>query len=358
MTANVYFMRAKSNEPLKDIQNKIRLLFTSAGLESCIEHNDMTAIKIHFGEKGNNTHIPATYVLPLSQLVEKHGGKPFVTDTNVLYKSQRSDAVSHIKLAQGHGFTVNTCGAPVIITDGLRGINEIKVTINGELFKEVSIATEAISANSLFVYTHPTGHINTGFGGTLKNLGMGLASRMGKLRQHSTVKPWVVSENCTRCGQCMKWCPVDAIEWKNEAAHIVEDICIGCGECLTVCRFDAVKFAWKTSGADLQKRIAEHALGAVLDKKEKTGYFSFLMNVTKDCDCFGVKQKPVFEDICILASRDPVAIDQATLDVIHQETGKQLKEFCYPEIDDTVQLAHAEKIGMGTREYQLKEISH
>ncbi|MBN1153405.1 DUF362 domain-containing protein [candidate division KSB1 bacterium] len=357
MTADVYFIRAKSEENLNVIQSKIDLLFRSAGFDSCIEHNDMTAIKIHFGEKGNVTHIPPTYVLPVARLIEANGGKPFVTDTNVLYKSQRSDAVSHLKLAQGHGFTVNNCGAPVIIADGLRGSNEIDVTINGELFEKVSIATEAITANSLIVFTHPTGHLSTGFGGTLKNLGMGLSSRKGKLRQHSAVKPWVEKTRCTQCGQCIIWCPVDAIEWRDEAAFIVNETCIGCGECLTVCRFDAVKFNWRTSGIDLQKRIAEHALGVVKTKKDKAGYFSFLLNVTRDCDCVSGKQQPLFADIGIIASKDPVALDQATLDMIEQETGKPLRLYSYPDIDDTVQLVHGEKIGLGTRRYRLKEIS-
>ena len=357
MAADVYFIRAQSKENLNDVQKKIELLFNTSGFDTCIEHHDMTAIKIHFGEKGNTTYIPPAYVLPVARLIERKGGRPFLTDTNVLYKSERSDAVSYLKLTQNHGFTIDACGAPVVIADGLRGSNEIEVTINGELFEKVSIATEVITANSLIVYTHPTGHMSTGFGGTLKNLGMGLSSRKGKLRQHSAVKPWVDRNRCTRCGQCIKWCPADAIEWRENAAFIMNEICIGCGECLTVCRFDAVKFNWRTSGVELQKRIAEHALGVVIAKKGKVGYFSFVMNVTKDCDCVSMKQQPAFEDIGILASKDPVALDQATLDLIEQETKKPLRYYSYPNVDDTVQLVHGEKIGLGERSYQLHEIS-
>ena len=353
---DVLFIPLSIDEPLKIIQRKIQKIYQLTGVNSRIEKNDFVAIKIHFGEKGNKTHIPATYLAPLSKAVEEAGGIPFVTDTNVLYKSARSNAVSHLKLAQGHGFTVANCGAPVIITDGLRGSNEVEVGIDGEIFDRVSIATEAVTSNAMIVMTHVTGHIETGMGGALKNLGMGLASRKGKLRQHSSVKPWVEEENCTQCGLCIEWCPEDAIEMMETSALIHDDKCIGCGECLTVCRFSAVKFNWKTSGAELQKKIAEHALGAVQNKRDKTAYLNFLINITKDCDCFGRAQDPVIPDIGILAGTDPVAVDQASLDMIQQRSNRSMADLSYPDTDATVQLQHAEKIALGERRYQLKEI--
>ena len=358
MKADVYFIPMACSEKLNLIHTKIHSLYQKANLHSCIEKNDLVAIKIHFGERGNVTHVPAKYLIPVIKNIQKAGGKPFFTDTNVLYKSSRSDAVSHIKLAGEHGFSVNKCGAPVIITDGLRGSGEIDVKINGKIFNSVSIASEAVYSNALIAVTHVTGHMGTGIGGTLKNLGMGLASRKGKLRQHSSVKPWIDKIKCTACGQCIKWCPENAIEMIDETAFIKTEMCIGCGECLTVCRYDAVKYNWKTSNVDLQKKIAEHALGAVANKDGKVAYLNFLINITKDCDCLGTVQKPILPDIGILASTDPVAIDKASLDLIEKQTnGKSLMEITYPNLDGTVQLFHAQEIGLGTMDYKLIEIN-
>ena len=357
MKPEVFFIPMDANEKSKLIHAKVNSLYEKADLGNCVEKKDLVALKIHFGEKGNVTHIPAKFTIPIIKNIHKNGGKPFFTDTNVLYRSSRADAVSHLKLAEEHGFSINKCGAPVIITDGLRGSNEIEVNINGKIFNNVFIATEAITANAMFVITHVTGHIATGLGGVLKNLGMGLASRKGKLRQHSSVKPWIDKPKCTSCEQCIQWCPENAIKLVDGKAFIKTEICIGCGECLAVCRFDAVKYNWKISNDDLQKKVAEHALGAVTNKAGKVAYISFLINITKDCDCFGTVQKPVMPDIGILASKDPLAVDQASLDLIKRYSGgKSLRELSYPDIDETVQLSHAQKIGLGSRDYELIEI--
>jgi len=357
MKSDVFFIQMSTSEPLKQIHEKINMIYEQASLNNCIEKNDLVAIKIHFGEQGNVTHVPAKYTIPIVKNIHKAGGKPFFTDTNVLYKSHRSDAVSHLKLAEEHGFSINKIGAPVIITDGLRGSNETEVKINGKILDSVSIATEAIRSNAMFVITHVTGHMATGLGGTLKNLGMGLASRKGKLRQHSSVKPWVEKSKCTACGQCITWCPENAIDMVDEAAFINTETCIGCGECLTVCRFDAVRYNWQTSNDDLQRKIAEHALGAVSNKNGKIAYFNFLINITKDCDCFNIVQKPVIPDIGLLISRDPVAVDKAALDLIKLHSkGKSLVELSYPHIDEMIQLRHGQDIGLGVLDYELKEI--
>jgi len=357
MPVNIFFMPLNSYEKLATIQEKIKKLYEYARCDTCFENNDHVALKIHFGEKKNTTHVSPDYVLPIAEKIKKKGGKPFLTDTNVLYKSSRSDAVSHLLLAYDHGFTIDRCGAPVIITDGLRGSNEIEVEINGKLFNKVSIATEAITSNALFVITHVTGHMGTGLGGAIKNLGMGLASRKGKLRQHSSVKPWIVATQCTACQECIRWCPEGAIELIENAAVIQKKRCIGCGECVTVCRFNAVKYNWQTSNDELQRKIAEHALGATIHKKNKLVCFNFLVSVTKDCDCVGQVQQPIFPDIGVLAGRDPVAIDKASLDLIHRFTGNKLVAQSYPNIDETIQLVHGQEIGLGSMDYQLIEIT-
>lgn len=357
MNSKVYFIPAAASESLDTIHQKLIALYQEAHFDDCFKPKDFVAIKIHFGEEGNTTHIPANYLLPIINVIKQKKGKPFYTDTCVLYKSERSDAISHLLLAERHGFTPQNCGAPVIIADGLRGNNEIEVKIPGKLFKKVSIAANAISANAMLVATHVTGHMASGIGGAIKNLGMGLASRKGKLRQHSSMKPRIEVTKCTGCGECILWCPENAITMNGSVAVINEKICIGCGECLTICNFDAVKYNWKTSNVDLQKKMVEHALGAVIQKKDKVGYLNFLINVTGDCDCLGSVQKPIVKDIGILASKDPVAIDKASLDLVEQFSGKTLVSQSYPSIDPTAQLVHGEAIGLGRLDYDLIKIN-
>jgi uncharacterized Fe-S center protein len=354
--SKVYLIRAAATDNLDTIHKKLLTLYQQANFDRCIEPQDLVAIKIHFGEEGNVTFIPANYFKPLIEQIKNRNAKPFFTDTCVLYRSNRSDAVRHLQLAEKHGFSLNGIGAPVIIADGLRGSNEIEVKIPGKLFSSVSIAAEGLTANAMLVSTHVTGHMASGIGGVIKNIGMGLASRKGKLRQHSSMKPRIEVAKCTGCGQCILWCPEDAISMNGSIAVIEEKICVGCGECLTVCHFDAVKYNWKTSSKDLQKKMAEHALGVIINKRDKMCYLNFLINITKDCDCLNQPQKPFMKDIGILASKDPVAIDKASLDLVEQYSGKSLVSQSYPSIDPMVQLVHGEEIGLGRMDYELAKI--
>jgi uncharacterized Fe-S center protein len=354
--SKVYLIRAAATDNLDTIHKKLLTLYQHANFDRCIEPQDLVAIKIHFGEEGNVTFIPANYFKPLIEQIKNRNAKPFFTDTCVLYRSNRSDAVRHLQLAEKHGFSLNGIGAPVIIADGLRGSNEIEVKIPGKLFSSVSIAAEGLTANAMLVSTHVTGHMASGIGGVIKNIGMGLASRKGKLRQHSSMKPRIEVAKCTGCGQCILWCPEDAISMNGSIAVIEEKICVGCGECLTVCHFDAVKYNWKTSSKDLQKKMAEHALGVIINKRDKMCYLNFLINITKDCDCLNQPQKPFMKDIGILASKDPVAIDKASLDLVEQYSGKSLVSQSYPSIDPMVQLVHGEEIGLGRMDYELAKI--
>ncbi|MDZ7263775.1 MAG: DUF362 domain-containing protein [candidate division KSB1 bacterium] len=353
MKSDVYFVAVSAQEKLEDIQQKLFALYQAAHLEQCFEPMDLVGIKIHFGEEGNRHHIPASYLKPIIEDLKQKQTRPFFTDTCVLYKSKRSDAVNHLLLAEENGYGLKESGIPVIIADGLRGSNEIEVKIPGKLFNKVAIAADAMTCNAMLVVTHVTGHLASGLGGAIKNMGMGLASRKGKLRQHSSMKPRINIARCTGCGQCIIWCPENAITMTGSFAAINEKICIGCGECLTVCHFEAVKYNWKTSNDSLQRKMAEHALGAVIQKPGKVAYLNFLLNVTKDCDCLPGSQKPIIHDIGILASKDPVAIDAASLNLVEQFSGKSLASQAYSSIDPTVQLSHGQMIGLGSMNYEL-----
>jgi uncharacterized Fe-S center protein len=354
--SKVFFTSLTAGDRTKEIEEKLLKLCDAVGLASRIDKTDLVAIKMHFGERGNVTHIQPKLIRPLVKFITKIGAKPFLTDTTVLYKSPRSDAISHLRVAHEHGFTIDKVGAPVIIADGLVGDAEDDVAIPGKLFKTVSLAREILKANALIVVTHVTGHMACGLGGTIKNLGMGLASRKGKMRQHSAIKPEVIDSKCTACELCITWCPEAAITMQDGTAVIDSKKCNGCGECLTVCRFNAICYDWNVSNKNLQKRIAEHALGAVIGREHKCVYFNYIITVTKDCDCFGKKMIPIMPDIGVLASTDPVAVDQATLDMIQSHAGKSFRQMAYSNVDETYQLRHGEKIGLGVMEYELYEI--
>ena len=349
-------MRFQANDPIAQTQERLRQLFTAAGFEQVLEAQDYTAVKVHFGEERSITHLDAQLVKPLVDMIKKAGARPFITDTTVLYKSVRDNAIGHLELAFQHGYTFDRIGAPVIIADGIVGRNETELEINAPLNRKVALATEFVTANSIIVVSHATGHLNAGLGATLKNLGMGMASRRGKLVQHSVSKPTISAKKCTACGVCARWCPVNCISVGAEYAVINDSRCIGCGECLTVCRFGAVRNRWDSSSALLQKQIAEHALGIVSHKRGRLGYFTFLINMTKDCDCLTGVQQPILPDIGVIAGRDPVAIDQAIIDLT-SHNGQNLAQLAYPNIDYRVQLEYAEKIGVGTRQYQLNEVT-
>ncbi len=321
-----------------------------------ISHKDKVAVKTHVGELNNTTHIsPDLIKIVVSKIIESDAD-PFLTETSTLYAGQRSDAITHLLHAYKHGFTYQKVGAPFIMADGLLGNAEIEVEIPGILYKKVNIARDAVLADALVMLSHPTGHIVAGFGAAIKNLGMGLCSKKGKLQQHSSIKPYIKEDRCTFCGKCITWCPEFAIVEKNEKAFIIEEKCTGCGECLSICKFGAVRFNWEIQSEELQKRMAEYALGVLQNKKEKSVFINVLTDMTKECDCMNIKQKPIIPDIGILASCDPVAIDQATLDLTRKRNGKDIGRISYENLNPEIQLEHAEKIGLGLRKYKLIEI--
>ena len=263
--------------------------------------------------------------------------------------------MEHIEFANEHGFTLENTGLPIIISDGLLGDDEIEVTIPGKLFKTVKIASLIVKAQALIMVSHFTGHLLTGFGAALKNMGMGCASRRGKLIQHSTAKPSIIKKKCTACGDCMKWCPVNAISLKDNKADIDKSLCIGCGECLAVCRFDAVNFNWSETSPMLQQKVVEHAMGTAATKKGKIIYINFLNRVSKDCDCMGKFEK-IAPDIGVLVSFDPVAVDAASLDLVEKRAGAKISQKAY-NVPYREQIRYAGQLGFGNPDYELIELA-
>lgn len=354
--AKVYLVRFDENQTPKEQINLIGKLYEKSGAEKCINKKELVAIKTHFGEKGNQAFVSPKYIKVIADLIKKKNAKPFLTETSTLYSGSRSNAVDHINLAYEHGFKFADIGCPIVMADGLLGNLEKHVKINGVHFNDVAISADFLNAHSIIVISHFKGHIGAGFGGAIKNVGMGMASRKGKMRQHSDMKPKVKNNQCTACETCIKWCPTNVISLVEGKAYINQEICIGCGECLTVCKFNAIEYNWRVSSKLLQEKMAEHALGVAISKPNKIFYFNFILMVTKDCDCMGGKPEIIAPDVGVVASSDMVAIDQASLDLVIEKAGEDVFRKAWANNDNTIQLMHGEKIGLGTREYELVEV--
>lgn len=377
MKSNVFFSDLKVSSD-KTLLDKLDILLDRAHLKEKVREKDLVAIKLHFGERGNTAFVRPIFLRRVVDRVKEYKGKPFLTDTNTLYLGSRSEAVSHLTTAYQNGFVYAVVDAPLLIADGLRGNSSMKVRIDKPLFKTVSIAHAIYMADVLISVAHFKGHELSGFGGTLKNLGMGCASREGKLSQHSNISPQVKAKACKGCELCLAWCPQEAISMispesgskiKHPIAFIDSQKCIGCGECILTCPTGAVLIQWNETIPIFQKKMVEHAFGAVQKKKGKALYLNFLTQITPACDCNGFSDAPIVNDIGILSSEDPVAIDQASVDLVNGAEGNRSSKLSsawnpgedkfraiYPDVDWNIQLSYAEEIGLGTREYELIKI--
>ncbi|MGL5314443.1 MAG: DUF362 domain-containing protein [Peptostreptococcaceae bacterium] len=351
--SKVYFCDYYSDTPNKNMPNNVRRLFDKAGFKDLIDENDQVAIKLHFGEKGNTTYMNPVAVRQVVDKVKESGGKPFLTDTNTLYTGSRTNSVDHLNTAIENGFAYAVVNAPIIIADGLYSRNSTDVKIDKKHFEIVKIGGEIYNSSSMIVMSHFKGHEMAGFGGCLKNLAMGCASAVGKQMQHSDIKPTVQEDLCIGCTRCAQSCPTKAISMENKKAHIDHDVCYGCGECPTVCPTRAVTVQWQTDIDTFIEKMAEFAYGSVLNKKNKVGYITFVMNVTPLCDCVPWSGKPIASDIGILASTDPVALDQACYDLVCKEMGHDVFKHAHPTVNATRVLDYAHELGMGNKEYEL-----
>jgi uncharacterized protein len=365
MPSTVYFadMRAGHRENLFD---KLLRLLELAGMEEVAGRGDLVAIKVHFGEKGGHAYIRPTFVRRVVDRLKELGARPFLTDSCTLYPGERKEAVSALVCAIENGFAYAVAGAPLIMCDGLRGHGARRIPVDGEVLQSVDIAEGILEADALVVLSHFKCHELTGFGGALKNLGMGCSSREGKLEQHSTVAPVVAEKFCTACADCLKACVHDAIRFIEGKAHIDPDKCAGCGRCITECEQTAIKIQWNEEAPLVMKKMAEYAKGALHGKDGKTLFINFITQVSPACDCYGHTDAPIVADQGLIVSTDPVAVDQACADLVNQaqglpdtalasgqEPGGDKFRGVHPQIDWEITLQHAEKIGLGSRSYRL-----
>jgi uncharacterized Fe-S center protein len=368
MKSTVYFTDLSAG-PRENLVSKLGRLIEIAGLGKVIHKRDLVAVKLHFGELGNTAYIRPVFFRKIIEVIRKAGGDPFLTDANTLYAGTRSDSVNHLRTAIQNGFSYSVVNAPILIADGLRGKSEVAVEINQKRFQEVYIGTEIVNADSLISIAHFKGHELSGFGGTLKNLGMGCASRKGKLAQHSSVSPKVVRKKCIGCEDCIPHCSQGAISVTEKKASINPETCIGCGECILICPNSAIQIQWNQSVPIFLENMVEHTLGVLKNKSGKALFVNFITDISPACDCMDHNDAPLVQDIGILASTDPVAIDQASVDLVNKEkalpgsclktnreAGEDKFKGLYPYVDWPIQLDYAEQLGLGTRNYTLESL--
>jgi uncharacterized Fe-S center protein len=367
MKSEVYFvdMRAKIHQ---NLFLKLETMLDKSGFGDFIRQKDLVAVKIHFGEKGNLSYLHPRLVKVVLDKIKALGGNPFLTDAGTLYVGSRSDAVSHIHTAVENGFSYASLGVPIIVADGLTCTSTHSIQIDGKHLKSVEVGREALNADRIVCLTHFKVHELTGLGGALKNLGMGLAGRAGKLAMHSTVNPYV-SNKCIACGTCLEYCPAEALqldEGDNSIARINAEACIGCGQCLVSCPHGYINVHWNENTKNVQEKICEFCHGILNVAKKPAFFINMINNVTPECDCYNHSDAFIVPDIGILAASDPIAIDQASADLVNQarglegsrlqkaiEPGTDKFRDLYPKIDWTIQLQYGEKIGLGSRKYRL-----
>jgi uncharacterized Fe-S center protein len=333
-----------------DKKDKIDRLIDGSGAMAIYEKNDFVAIKMHFGERGGDGHIKPEFVKPFIKGLKEKKTRPYLTDTNTIYHGPRNNAVEHLAVAAEHGFSQNRMQVPVIIADGLAGDDHVNIEIHGRHFRTVKIAPGIRRADKILVLSHFKGHLLVGLGGAIKNLGMGCGSRAGKFEMHCTVSPTTDDRKCVGCESCIPKCAHGALSIVDSKISLDKSICKGCGDCVIACPTGALSITWSEGAKAVQERLAEYALGAV--KGISAFYFNFLNHITPNCDCMGMKETPLTEDIGILASGDPVAIDRASYDLVIKTAGDVFAK-AHPGIDPTIQIRYAEELGLGSQAYDL-----
>lgn len=357
MANKVFFIASDEKDSVESVSNKLGSLIKKSGVLDCIRPDDFTAIKIHFGDEGNTGHIRHEWAKEAASHVLKKTPKAFLADANVIYKiGKRAQSVEHLRIADKHGFNLQNTGVPVIIADGLKGRNFTEVPVDGKHLKSVKIASDFADCDSMLAMSHMTGHILTGMGCAIKNIGMGCAARRGKYEQHCGASPDVNAEHCVGCGACVRICPAGCLTLKAKKISFAKDSCLGCGECAVVCKTKAIEIRWSETLENLQEKMVEYASGVIKAVNGRIGYINFLIKVTKDCDCLAKDDPRIVRDIGILASTDPVAIDKASVDLILKAANKDVFKAGYPETDWSAQLRYAEKLGLGSMEYKLETL--
>lgn len=379
MTASKVWFTTMRTEGNDSVPAKLTRLLRAAGVPKLGLEGQFVAIKTHFGELGNLSYLRPGYLRVIADMLAEQGARPFATDCSTLYPGMRSNAIDHVRCAELNGFTTASCGCPVIMSDGVRGRDEVTLPVPepdpaavddpGLQVTEAYIGHGIVDADFMVTLTHAKGCHISAYGGVLKNLSMGCASRAGKMVMHANGKPFVSPDLCVGCGSCIPGCGQDAISIVDHKARI-GDSCVGCGHCIPYCTRNAIMATFNNSSRDVLLRMAEYASAVVA--AQKCFHVAVAIDITPGCDCFPNNDVPVVPNIGMFASADPVALDQCICDMINQQqmiTDSRLPGLheaygcetdhvhaLNPEADWELILDHAAALGAGTREYELVQV--
>lgn len=353
--SRVYFIAAEDANDIPAVNRKLEILIRKSRVLDVIRKEHTVGVKAHFGEEGNAGFVRPEHVGLICREIAGRSASAFLSDTNTLYRGKRLNSEDHRAIAREHGFTKETVGIDIVIPDDTKESEVAEVRIDQKYVERASLARVFTQADAIVAVSHFKGHILTGFGGALKNLGMGCATRKGKLAQHCDVAPIVHVDKCAGCGECELVCPAGAIRIENGKAILDVALCNGCASCVAACPHMAMFIDFE-AGDKLKDKMVEYSMAVLSGKKGRAAFFNFAVRITQECDCWGENNPVMAPDVGILASLDPVSIDRASYDLVNKKCGKDIFKAVHPKQDGMKQLKYAEKLGLGTLDYDLVEL--
>jgi uncharacterized Fe-S center protein len=354
--SKVWFIPVDDGSDIPFSAERLRMLLQRSVFPKLVSKGTRAHIKLHFGEKGNTGFVRPAIVNEISGTVKEKGGTTIISDTNTLYRGRRIKSADHLALAREHGFTDTATGGTVMIADEQDPSSVLSVDVNGRYVTTAKILRCYTEADLLIGVAHFKGHLVTGFGGAIKNIGMGCATRQGKLAQHSGMAPFIIQKKCIGCGACRDVCPVGAITVSDGKASLDAETCIGCASCIAACRSSAVEINWRGGAAVMVERMVEYACATLGNCKKKV-FINAVYHITAECDCLAKDDPRIAPDVGFFISSDPVAVDQASYDMVCSRAGG-FDPFrkAHPQRDSLRQLDYAERMGLGVRRYELVKV--